>query len=172
MLAEVSKYYEVIVFTASYQCYADAILDQIDKEHKWIHHRLYRQHCVKYGEDFYVKDLSMLGRDLKNVIIVDNSPYAFALHLRNGYPIIPYNDDKEDQELEALAQYLIELKGVDDIRAVNDMRFQLQNMCTLGIEKYLQYYQNKEDEQQHQQQQELIELQASLEEFFKFNKAI
>ena len=35
----------------------------------------------------YVKDLSLLGRDLKNVVIVDNSNKAYKWHTENAIPI-------------------------------------------------------------------------------------
>lgn len=42
-LREMSKHYEIVIFTASVKQYADTILDIIDKESS-ISHRLYRQH--------------------------------------------------------------------------------------------------------------------------------
>ena len=63
--------YEIVIFTAAAQDYADFILNYIDKGRNYISHRLYRQHC-QYDDGVYVKDLSMLGRDLKKTIIVDN----------------------------------------------------------------------------------------------------
>jgi CTD small phosphatase-like protein 2 len=41
-LEELSHYYQLIVFTASEQSYADAILDKIDPAHQLFEHRLYR----------------------------------------------------------------------------------------------------------------------------------
>jgi CTD small phosphatase-like protein 2 len=41
-LQEANKHFQVIVFTASHQTYADAILDYIDPDHILIQHRLYR----------------------------------------------------------------------------------------------------------------------------------
>jgi len=65
-----SELYEVVIFTAAMQDYADWVLDQIDKN-KYITSRLYRQHAMPHGNVF-VKDLSRLGRDLSRTIIVDN----------------------------------------------------------------------------------------------------
>ena len=56
-LEEANKHFQVIVFTASHQVYADAILDYIDPNHDFITHRLYRQHCFLSDEGYYVKDL-------------------------------------------------------------------------------------------------------------------
>lgn len=44
-LSELSKYYEIVVFTAGVQEYADWVIDQIDTAGH-IKHRLYREHTV------------------------------------------------------------------------------------------------------------------------------
>lgn len=41
-------------------------------------YRLYRESCFVSDGDF-VKDLRVLGRNLSEVVIVDNSPRAFGL---------------------------------------------------------------------------------------------
>jgi CTD small phosphatase-like protein 2 len=76
-LKEMSQIYEVVIFTAAMQDYADWVLDQIDKD-KCISHRMYRQHALPYGPIF-VKDLSRIGRDLSRTIIVDNVAENFQL---------------------------------------------------------------------------------------------
>jgi Dullard-like phosphatase family protein len=88
-LEEASKYYEIVLFTASMAKYADPVLDRIDKK-RVISHRLFREHCVMHNGG-YVKDLSRLGRDLSNIIIVDVSLYAelprvLPLSPRERYP--------------------------------------------------------------------------------------
>ena len=74
-----AKYYEICVFTAGTQDYADACLDYLDPDRQVIKHRLYRQHCVNPYHGVYVKDLRIIrDRDIKNIIIVDNSIISFA----------------------------------------------------------------------------------------------
>jgi CTD small phosphatase-like protein 2 len=80
MLGRLSKHYEIIVFTASYQCYADKILDYLDPEGTLIVHRIYREQCVVTNENIHIKDLRILtNRSLSNLILVDNSAYSFCL---------------------------------------------------------------------------------------------
>lgn len=172
MLQELSRVFEIVVFTSSHKNYADAILDYIDRNRQLIHHRLYREHCLNCGEDVYIKDLRILGRDLRQVVIVDNSPYAFALQLDNGYPIIPYSDDPEDTELEVLSGYLTRVKDQEDVRTMNKDAFNLRQLSSLNVERYLQYY-GKDQEQELKPEsptsglhRELHDLQHSLKEFF------
>jgi CTD small phosphatase-like protein 2 len=139
-LAALSPIYEIIVFTSSMKAYADKILDYIDYKKQWIHHRLYREHCINYEGNIYIKDLRVLGRDLKNIIIVDNAPYAFGSQLENGYPIIPFYDYKKDEEIKTLTSYLISVQNVDDIRLENRKKFKLVQLADLEIGKYIRYY--------------------------------
>lgn len=71
-LFEMSQLYEIILFTASQKLYADKIIDQIDPK-KRIAHRLYRQHCIVLNKSAYLKNLNLLGRNVKDIIIVDVS---------------------------------------------------------------------------------------------------
>ena len=54
--------------------------------------------------------------DLKDIVIVDNSVYSFAFQIDNGIPIIPFYDDKADEEMLHLVYYLGCLAKSDDVR--------------------------------------------------------
>jgi Dullard-like phosphatase family protein len=125
-----SKNYIMIIYTASHQSYADAVVDYIDPEKKYFKQRLYRQNClrVQMEEEFiYVKDLRLLENiDLKRTIIIDNSLLSFAFQLDNGIPILPYYDSKSDNEFISLINYLNFLYKADDIRTENRKIFKLE----------------------------------------------
>ena len=105
-LSKVSKYYELIIFTAATKEYADPILDEIEINQFYFDYRLYREHTIIFNNDF-IKDLSRLGRDLSKVIIVDNMPQNFRLQKENGIFIKAFwGDDIYDTALYDLGDIL------------------------------------------------------------------
>jgi Dullard-like phosphatase family protein len=109
-LRRVGALYEIVIFTASLAKYANPVLDLLDI-HKVVHYRLFREACVNYDGNF-VKDLSRLGRDLKNVIIIDNSSTSYMLQQRNAIAIKSWFDDPNDEELVHLANTLEDMAEV------------------------------------------------------------
>lgn len=124
MLKRLSQHFDVIIFTASTQAYADPIIDHIDPQGV-VQHRLYRESCSFVKNQIFVKDLRVFGRKLSNIVLVDNAPYSYMMQLDNAIPIIPYYRGKEDDELVSLEQYLMKLKDVEDVRTVNREYFKL-----------------------------------------------
>jgi RNA polymerase II subunit A small phosphatase-like protein len=59
-----------------------------------------------------------LGRDMKDVIIIDNSPAAYLFQPENALPILSWYDDKEDQVLYEYVSLLKELSNVEDVRPI------------------------------------------------------
>ena len=104
-LNEMSQIFEIILFTAGTQDYADPILDIIEKKKKFFDKRLYRQHTILI-DNILIKDLSKLGRDLSKVIIVDNMPQNFKLQKENGIFIKNFDGDKNDCKLKKLIPIL------------------------------------------------------------------
>jgi hypothetical protein len=63
------------------------------------------------------KDMTRLGRDLRDVIIVDNNPRCYALHVSNGINIKSWVNDFEDRELESILPILkFIIKQYNDVR--------------------------------------------------------
>ncbi|KAJ2792117.1 CTD small phosphatase-like protein 2-A, partial [Coemansia helicoidea] len=134
-LEKASELFEVVVFTASQQVYADRLLDLIDPGRRFIRHRLFRDSCV-YVNTNYVKDLGILGRDESKLLLVDNCPQAFAYQQSNGIPIESWYEDKGDRELTRLMEFLETLVGVDDVRPRVEARFKTREKIVEADRRY------------------------------------
>ncbi|KAK8795140.1 hypothetical protein WA588_003989 [Blastocystis sp. NMH] len=125
LLRKIAPYYEIVVFTASQDCYANRILDIIDGDTHYISHRLFRSDCL-YVNNNYVKDLNILNRDLSKTVIVDNYISCFGYNIENGIPIISWFDDRSDHELYNLSTVLLSFLSQEDIRPSIENLFHLK----------------------------------------------
>ena len=116
-LSAVENFYELVVFTAATQDYADPIINAIEQKGTKFDYRLYRIHTIIINNDF-VKDLSRLGRDLSRTIIVDNMEQNYKLQPENGITIRPFwGKDINDMALYDLITILIQIaKNNMDVR--------------------------------------------------------
>uniref|UniRef100_A0A0L8FMS7 Mitochondrial import inner membrane translocase subunit TIM50 n=1 Tax=Octopus bimaculoides TaxID=37653 RepID=A0A0L8FMS7_OCTBM len=64
---------------------------------------------------YYLQDLSRLGRELEQVVIVDNSPASYIFHPQNAVPVSSWFDDEEDRELYDLIPYFETLANLDSV---------------------------------------------------------
>lgn len=113
-IKKMSKVYELVIYTASVSKYADPLLDILDSE-RCVSYRLYKEHCTVLGK-LTTKNLARLGRNLKDVIIVDNSPISYILQPGNAIPITSWIDNKNDDELAKLIPILTLLAKTNDAR--------------------------------------------------------
>lgn len=136
-LREISKWFELQIFTASVKEYADPIIDWLEQEivdHKLSRpgsdprvftKRYYRNDCTFRSGVGYIKDLSKFfpeKEDLRNVIILDNSPVSYALHEDNGVMIEGWINDHTDRDLLNLLPLLYSLSVSIDVRYILGMR--------------------------------------------------
>ena len=117
-LNEMAKYFELVIFTAAAEDYADIVLNELDKN-KVINYKLYRKHTEQINGVF-IKDLSKLGRDLSKILIVDNNKDNFSLQPENGLHICSFIGDQNDDELYNLSSDLMKIVECkkNDIRPV------------------------------------------------------
>jgi len=114
-LKKVSEFYNVIIFTASLSEYAEPLINILDPEKKFG--RLYRQNCIKKN-GFYIKDLNQIGKNFKDIIIIDNNPISFILNRDNGLPILTWYENIKDNELIKFIPLLEFLSKVEDVRPI------------------------------------------------------
>ncbi|KAF3779026.1 CTD small phosphatase-like protein 2 [Nymphaea thermarum] len=132
-MERVASLFEIIIFTASQSIYAEQLLNMLDPKRKIFRHRVYREACV-FVDGNYLKDLTVLGRDLARVAIIDNSPQAFGFQVDNGIPIESWFDDRSDDALPSLLPFLESLVGVDDVRPLIAKKFNLREKVAGAVD--------------------------------------
>jgi RNA polymerase II subunit A small phosphatase-like protein len=60
--------------------------------------------------------MSRLGRQLKDSIIIDNSPSSYMFQPENGLPILSWYEEKSDTKLYELIPVLKLMSEVSDVR--------------------------------------------------------
>lgn len=138
------KWFNLVVFTASVQEYADPVIDWLESERKFFSARYYRQHCT-FRHGAFIKDLSSVEPDLSKVMILDNSPLSYMFHqgqpqtaprilcrkkntsdanleTDNAIPIQGWINDPTDNDLQHLIPLLEGLQYVSDVRALLALR--------------------------------------------------
>jgi RNA polymerase II subunit A small phosphatase-like protein len=130
-MKRVSQMFEVVVFTASLSEYADPVLDELDAENNLVHHRLFREHCSNTN-GLFVKDLSLLGRPLQKIVIIDNSPTSFLFQPRNSIQCTSWFDDMSDTELFDLLPVMEDLAVCNNVYTVLD-EFRMQMSAGQGL---------------------------------------
>ena len=112
----------MLIFTAAQDDYARKVQHALDPHETMFDHILSREHCLHIEKHrVFVKDLSLLlsGRDLKDIIIVDNRTLSYVINLENGIPIKDFYGDKSDKEMHLITKYIQEkLLGAPDVREV------------------------------------------------------
>lgn len=122
-LREVSSLFEVVLFTASVGAYCLPLADELvrrnrketgDSSSNIIHGVLWRDHCTCVGGK-YVKDLSLLGRDLSQIALLDNSAHTYVFQPLQSVAVSSFFGNAQDSELLDLLPMLRALAQAPDV---------------------------------------------------------
>jgi len=139
-LKSMSLLYEIIIFTAGADYYANAIINYLDPGKELISDMLTRQNCMETKNGFVIKDLRIIrNRELKNVVMVDNLAHSFGLQIDNGIPILEFIDNPYDKELKYLAEFLTYLAEADDVRDSIRGKIRLRELAVVDEERLFDF---------------------------------
>lgn len=119
-LRTTAQWYDIAVYTASQSKYADPLISILDTD-RVVQRRLYRSDCT-YSNGHYIKDLTRVQPNLRDVLIVDNSPAAYAIQPANAVPIEAWYNDPKDEELLNLLPLLYSISFLEDVRSMLQLR--------------------------------------------------
>ena len=95
---------------------------------------------MKTEEGVYIKDLRVVNRDLKDLVLIDNAVFSFGFQLDNGIPIAAYREGATDVEFLSLKNFLDDLRKAKDVRKVISKTFRLNEMRNTNISSFIEYY--------------------------------
>jgi len=121
----IKQFYELILFSSGTCDYVDPIIKVIEKNENFFEFVLYRQHISFDEKGEYYKDLNLLNRNIRNILIVDDMKKNFKFHKENGICIKPFYGDiqKDTNLLNLLGQILIKIRM--DAEETGDIRISL-----------------------------------------------
>ena len=130
-LSQMKSLYELILFSSNTQDYVDPIVQLIQKRQNFFDYVLYRHHITLDEEGNNVKNLELIGRDLKKIIIIDDIARYFKLQKENGINIKPFygNAKKDGNTLQILGDTLKKIKK--DADNTGDIRISLDKFRNL-----------------------------------------
>lgn len=139
--------WEIVVFTASCQNYADTILDHLDPQNYYFKNRFYRETCWKTPDGVYVKDLRVFHQyKMEEIVLIDNAVYSFGHQLDNGIPIFNYIQGEDDKQLLYLKEYLELIKGKDIIKDLK-RTFKMTELHDSDVDGFLDIYDGDEEDE-------------------------
>ena len=81
------------------------MIKEIESKEKIFDYNFGREHCV-LCENTLVKDISLIGRDLSNIIIVDDNENSFKLNEENGIKISKFKGYQGKGTIKMIILYL------------------------------------------------------------------
>jgi len=110
LLEFLGQHCEVVVWTAGIRTYAQSVVRMIDKTGV-ISHCVYR-HLKWYTDVDYTKDLTLLGRNMDQTLIIENTPDCVSKNPKNGIIVPDYSQlntgDQALRDLLGIMQDLIQ----------------------------------------------------------------
>lgn len=121
-----SENFNLILLSASNKDYISAVTKELSIE-KFFYLILDKEFCIKI-DNVFVKDLdifkSLYDQDTdKEIMLVDNNIFSFAANIKQGILISSFKDNKEDNELISVIEYLNDLLTFKKEGLFNKMEF-------------------------------------------------
>ena len=112
-LEKMRSLYELVLYTLKPAEHSEPIVREIESKTIYFDHKIYRTYNTK--PITFIKDLSLLGRNLNNVVIVDNIPQSFKPR-ENGIIIKPFYGNNDNALIEL--SYILEKIRFEDIKSI------------------------------------------------------
>ncbi len=125
-LEELYKHFRLGIWSSASDDFVEEVIkviapEHIDFEMIWGRSRCSFRRDIEIDRYYYEKRLKKLkrkGHDLDKILLIDDTPEKARRNYGNAIYIQEFTGDKEDNELQILLKYLISLKDVENVRAI------------------------------------------------------
>ena len=186
-LNRVYPIFELIIWTVATKQYSDPIIDIIEEKKKYFSTRLYREYATEKDE-YFVKDLTKLGREIDKIIIVDDKEVSFSLQPENGILIKPFlgsylecRDDNVLFDLFKILTKIILIKSQDVRNGIKNYKYEIQQKVSKIFSK-VNVYDNPNDirterddisyDKKNKQYEKIMNQNRSIEKFDRNNNSV
>ena len=105
-LEHLSRRFELVLYTASGNVYADKMRMLIDPDERFFRSYLSRRDCVQF-KNAHIKCINNFSnRETKEILIIDNALYAFPFNHEQKLLIRPFFGEKDDCELLKVLRFI------------------------------------------------------------------
>ena len=136
---EMKLIYELIILSDNPNDYTEPIIDIIQQKEKYFSYILDNKNLITNNKGDKIKDLNLLGREMKNLVIIDINNKYYKLNKENLICIKSFNGDvnKDKDTLKLLGNFLKELQY--DSEKTGDIRMSLNKLIYKLYPKVVNY---------------------------------
>ena len=133
-LSNIKPFFELISFSPESKEFCLPIINMIEIDKKYFDYNFFKEHCIIY-ENHLIKDISLIGRNINKIIIIDDDENCFKLNKENGIKIKPFIDENNnDNKLFVLKNILknIYIKNYNDVKiGLNEYKVEIMSKINI-----------------------------------------
>ncbi|KRZ57913.1 CTD small phosphatase-like protein 2 [Trichinella nativa] len=114
LLEKIRKHCNIMIFSSGSEQYVHDVCSLIDPNGEYFDKIFSRNSCTKFP-NFYGKDLTKTGADLKRTVLIDDRSESFLIQPLNGKLIRPWTGQEDDTELEKMEELIMKLTKEKDV---------------------------------------------------------
>mmetsp|Transcript_35899 Transcript_35899/g.41929 ORF Transcript_35899/g.41929 Transcript_35899/m.41929 type:complete len:301 (+) Transcript_35899:14-916(+) len=117
-LETLAQSYTILIYTASIYAYAETILLQLGLK-RFIAEIYHREHCLRLTDELIIKDLSVIGKNIDRMVLIDDAVHNMKQQPENSLLISRFEGAESDCWLATITPFLKKLALCHNFRSVS-----------------------------------------------------
>ena len=116
-LQEMSEVFDIVIYTTAVREYAETVISELGIK-KYVSRLFYRNQIGSEIPISTLKDLSLVGADMKRMILIDDARRNTTRYSDNSILLPPFKGNQKDKWLSLLRPFLQKIVEYEDVRSV------------------------------------------------------